>query len=76
MIPRLTEAIASPPHSYWLFALAAKHTVEEALRCDRRALRAEDYWQAEWERTRAKRLRLAARSHLEAARDLKRSAAR
>lgn len=56
----------SPLHV--LFASAAKHAMDDALRAQRSARRAPDYWLAEHESARAERLRLGAWDHLRAAR--------
>lgn len=58
-----------------LWASAAKHTIDEALRERRRAIAAPDYWTAEYHRQWAKRLSAAGWSHLEAAREARERAA-
>lgn len=64
--------IDTDTHSFVLFAHAAKHCMEDALRMKRLASCQADKWLAEQSRDRAERLRLAAWRHLESARDLKR----
>lgn len=65
----MTLAINSASPSWVLFASAAKHTLEEGMREERRARTAVDYWLAQYHTARAVRLREASRDHLRAARE-------
>jgi hypothetical protein len=60
--------------TYAVFARCARIVMRDALVYERRAEAEPDYWLSEWQRTRAKRLRLAAWDHLAAAKKAKRLA--
>lgn len=70
----MTLAQLSQLPTYAVFARCARITMRDALAYERKSRTESDYWLSEWQRTRAKRLRLAAWDHLEAAKQAKRLA--
>ena len=65
----MTLAQLSQLPTYAVFVRCARIVMHDALACERKAKAEPDWWFSEWQRTRAKRLRLAAWEHLAAARE-------